>query len=92
MTPRDIGLRARELLEDQVLNRCLNDIREKLVSQLEATAMGDVETHHEVAISLQLLKRVRAQLKQYADSLTISEHNAREENFMQKMRKSLKMP
>ena len=92
MTPRERGDRALQLLDDPVLTAALADIRDGLVKSIESSAMSDAEAHHELAISLQLLKQVRVQLRKYADETTVENARERERTFIAKMRQSIKFP
>ena len=89
MTPRERGERAKSLLEDPVLNDVLSDIREGIVSRVEASPLGDRDTHHEAAISLQLLKRIKSQLKHYVDDMAMESHKAKEAEFLRTMKESI---
>lgn len=89
MTPRERGERAKDLLEDPVLNQVLSDIREGIVTQVEASAFGDRDTHHEAAISLQLLKRIKTRLKHYVDNMAMEAHKAKEAEFLRTMKESI---
>ena len=89
MTPRERCERAKVLLDDPVLTAVLADIREGIVSKLEASAFGDRDTHHEAAISLQLLKQVKSQLRQYVDTVAMETHKAKNEEFMRTMKESI---
>ena len=85
MTPRDIADRAKQLLEDEVLQKALVDIRERIVRGIEGTAMEDVTAHHEAAISLQLLGSVNSQLRAYLEEQLIHDKQQEEANWIRKM-------
>jgi hypothetical protein len=86
MTPRERAERSEQLLADEVLKGAFDDIRANLVSKLETLPIGDVDTQHEIALMLQLLKQIRAQLAQYVQGQKLDEHKAKEEKFLAKMR------
>ena len=86
MTPIDRAERAKSLLEDEVLKGAFRDIRMRYVEQLESVPMSDVETQHEVALCLQLLKRVQSQLQKYISDSAIDKAKAKQDSFIEKMR------
>jgi hypothetical protein len=89
MTPREKAERAKQLLEDPVFRHVLEDIRMGLVGQLEASPIGDVDTHHEVALTLQLLARIKPTLQKYANEIEMDKHKRRQESFIEKTRQRL---
>lgn len=86
MTPLDKAERAKQLLEDPVVSAVFSDIRMGLVEQLEVVPMGDVETQHEVALSLQVLKQMRQRLARYASEIEVDKHRQRQDDFMARIR------
>ena len=89
MTPIDRAERAKALLQDELLKQAFADIKKRLVDQLEATAIHDIDTQHEIALMLQLLKRVRTQLETYVGEGVVETHKTRQENFLERMRQKL---
>lgn len=89
MTPVERGDRARHLLADPVLQQAFTDTREGLVEKLEQAGIDDVTTHHEVAITLQLLKRLKTQLEKYGEAVTVHQAKRRNEAWISKMRESV---
>lgn len=85
MTPREKAFRAKELLADPLFLAVMQDLRENIVVQLESTAMDDVTTHHEAALTLQLLQRIPAQLTRYIDEHTLIEKRAEDDSFVKRM-------
>ena len=86
MTPIERADRAQQLLNDPVVKGALEDIRMTLVRQLEAAGMDDVDTHHTVALSLQLLKQLRTKLERYTDEIAVDSHKKAQDSFIEKMR------
>lgn len=86
MTPYEKAEEAKRLLSNPVLNEALQNIREGLVSSLEMSPMDDAETHHNVALSLQVLKRIRTQLHRFVSDQTVIEAKNKHESFIEKMR------
>lgn len=88
MTNLDTALRVKELMADPVMVAAFAGVRAGMVSQLEDTAFGDAQTHHEVALMLQLLKRVREQLNMYSSELEIEQKRRRDEAFVSRTRET----
>ncbi len=91
MTPAERAERAQKILSDEVFEDVMADIRLGLVARLEASAMGDVETHHEVALSLQVLKSIREQLARYTHENAVIAAKLRDEQFRAAQRKTLRV-
>jgi hypothetical protein len=89
MTPRERSDRAKQLLADPTFRVVMKDIREGLVRQLESTAIDDATTHHEIALTLQLLARIPVNLQKYATDLEVDEHRQRQDSWMKRMRQQL---
>ena len=89
MTPRERADRAAKLLEDELLTQAFADIRMGLVDRLEHTPFGDVETQHEVALMLQLLRQVRTKLEQYCNDAKMIEAQVKQDRFIEKMRQKV---
>lgn len=89
MTPREKAERAKQLNDDPVVRHVFEDIRMGLVGQLEASPISDHETHHEVALMLQLLAQVRTRLQKYAQEIEIDKHKHKHEDFISKARQRL---
>ena len=81
--------RARELLEEQTMRAAFNGVREALVLRLEQCAIGDVATQHEIALTLQLLKQLRAHLQSFVDDGTLAEREQQQERWIERMRKRI---
>jgi len=56
---------AQRVLQDPTLQKAFEGVRMGLLQSIEATAIGDRDAQHELAISLQLLKSVRRQLERW---------------------------
>ena len=89
MTPIERAEQAKQALENPALKAAFSDIRDKLVIQLEGIAISDHETQHEIALMLQLLKRLQAQLQLYAQEIAVDKHRKKQDSFIAKMRQSL---
>lgn len=86
MTPFEKADRAKHLLEDPVLRAAFEDIRMGLVGQLERAAMDDVDTHHQAALSLQLLARVKTTLQRYLEAIAVDKAKEKQDSFLRKMK------
>ena len=65
MTPIERGYEAKRLLENSVLKEALDGVRDGLIASMEASAIGDRDLHHEVALSLQILVNIRRKLAKF---------------------------
>lgn len=68
MTPQQILDRAQEaqrLLGDPTLQKAFAGVREALVQRIEASAIGDAESHHSFAQQLQALREIQRQLSKW---------------------------
>ena len=81
--------RAAEILGEDLLGGVFRDVREALVERLEATAIGDTSTQHEIALTLQCLKQLRQHLETYVTDGKLALREQDEETFMARMRKRI---
>ena len=58
---------ARRVLDDPTLQKAFEGVRQQLLATLEVTQIGDRDTHHEIALSLQALRSVRRILQKWVD-------------------------
>lgn len=77
------------MLADPVFAEVFGDIRMRLVNQLEHASIGDVETQHEIALMLQLLKRLREQLDRYVQDQAVELHKDKQQTFMRRLKQKL---
>ena len=89
MTPREKADRAKQLLEDELLKEAFSAVRAGLIDRLESAAVGDVEFQHEIALMLQLLKRIRTQLEQYLQDRRVIEAEQRQQDWMTRARQKV---
>ena len=67
----DRAHQARRLLDDPTLQKAVQGVRFAILDKLEATAVTDIDLHHELALSLQSLRAVMRQLQNWVDSGTL---------------------
>lgn len=90
MTPREKIDRAKQMLDDPLVRHVFDDIRQELVTKLEtAPLVDDTGIAHETALSLQLLKRFREKLVQYAQQDEIDKHRAKQDSFIARARQKI---
>ena len=89
MTPNEKAERSRQILADPVIESAFADIRLGLVSKLEMAPLDDVDMQHEIALMLQLLKRLKTQLQNYVQDDAIDKHKAKQDSFIRKMTQKL---
>lgn len=88
MTPFEKAERAKQLLADPVLRGAFESIKAGLVERLETVPMGDRDTQHEIALSLQLLKRLDEQLKRHLNEQAMLEAQKKHTSFIERMKES----
>lgn len=89
MTPGERADRANQLLNDPVFIGVFDDIRLQLVARLEDTAIGDIDMQHEIALTLQLLKKLREQLQNYGNDLRVEQYKRKQDSFIERMRQRI---
>lgn len=90
MTPGERVARAnkaRELLEDDLMKSVFSGVRNALIERLEACPMGDMDTQHEIALTLQLLKQLQSQLRQFIQDGTLATKEIEQETWLARARK-----
>jgi hypothetical protein len=89
MTPIERADEAKRVLDNPVMAQVFNDIRMGLVNRLESVPIGDIDTQHEIALTLQLLKKLKDQLQTYVNDVKVDQHREKQENFIQRMRQRI---
>lgn len=93
MTPGDRiarANRANELLNSGTMKEAFNGVREALVVSLESCAVGDTSTQHEIALMLQLLKRVQAHLQSWVSDGTLAKKEVEQQTWLDRVRSGRK--
>ena len=91
MTPIERAERSKQLLGDSVFLSAFEDIRNGLVKRLESSPIGDIETHHEIALTLQLLQQLKAQLVRYGEEIAVDKQKKRHEEWIEKARQRIRL-
>lgn len=65
MTPSERALQAERLLADPLFKGAVAAVEQKLVDAIKQSPVGDVDTHHNLALSLQLLGQIDRQLRNW---------------------------
>lgn len=89
MTPLERADRAKQLRADPVLRAAFAETRDGLVAKLEQSAMADKKTHHEIALSLQLLQRIQNLLLRYEEDGKVSEVKRKQDSYIDRLRQSV---
>ena len=89
MTPRERGDRAKEMIDSEIFKLAFSTIRESLVSKIESSAIGDVDTQHSLSLTLQLLRQLRSEFARFADEIAIDNAIEKHESWLRKARQSL---
>lgn len=82
------GAQAAQLLNSPLYVEAVEKVRMGLVQRLEMSAIGDKDTHHEIALSLQLLKQVHQHIKTVAETGKMAE--IERQNWLQSMKNRIK--
>ncbi len=56
---------AARVLGDSTMQKAFEGVRQSLLAALEGSQMGDRDTHHEIALSLQALRSIRRLLERW---------------------------
>lgn len=78
MDPAQRGQEAAQLLENSMLKQAFEGVRQKLLEKLEETAIGDVDTQHQLTLCLQTVKQVRRYLENMVRDGELEAHRAAE--------------
>ena len=89
MTPFERADEAGRLLKNEVLRDAFAAIREGLIHQIEHAPLSDVELQQEIALMLQLLKRVQSQLSRYVEDGKLEQYRQKQQSFMDRIRERL---
>ncbi len=76
MTPQDEIKNARDaqrLLDDPVFQKAFHQIESTLIERMKTVEIANVETQHELILSLQLLGSLKSQFKTAIDSGKLAE-------------------
>jgi hypothetical protein len=65
MNDEQRGAEAAQLLNNPLFKQSFEGVRQKLLERLEETAIGDVDTQHQLTLCLQTVKQVRRYLENY---------------------------
>lgn len=60
-----LGQEAHRVLNEPVLKQAFEGVRLKILERIEETAIGDVDTQHELALCLQSLKSIKRYLENF---------------------------
>jgi hypothetical protein len=65
MTPSERALSAERLLSEPLIKEAFRAVEQRLVDVLKGSPIGDVDTHHNIALSLQLLGQIERQFRNW---------------------------
>jgi len=65
MNEEQRGIEAKQLLDNPLFRQAFEGVRQKLLERLEETAIGDVDTQHQLTLCLQTVKQVRKYLENW---------------------------
>ena len=83
------GAEVEQLLNNPLLKSAFEGVRQKLIEKLEETAIGDIETQHEIALCLQTIKNVRRYMENWVrDGQLEAERATSQSNWQKFMKRS----
>lgn len=77
---------ARQLLESPVFKAAFADVRDDLIRSIETCGFMDVDTQHELTISLQLLNRLKKKLERWVDDGKMEQKRLDQQNWIERAR------
>jgi hypothetical protein len=77
--------RASEVLKE--LDWVFKEVRDDITKALESSALGDVDTHHNLTISLQILKQIQAKLQATVNDGKMAQAEQEQDNWIRRMRR-----
>lgn len=75
---------AKQLLNNPILKDAFKVVRDKLITAGENAGMNDIETQHNIILSLQLLKQLQSQIQSYINDGTIAEFKLKQKESLAK--------
>lgn len=73
---------AKELLQSRMFKECMAAVKADLVVGLETVAFDDVEKQHDLALSLQILKRLHTKLERWVDDGKMEQKKLDQQNWI----------
>ena len=90
MTPLEKADHAKRLLADPLLKEAFGSIKDSFIARAEASGMDDIDTHHHIALSLQLLRQLRIRLEQYLSDQALLEHAAKQQTWIDRAKQRIR--
>ena len=89
MTPLERAEGAKQLLENPVFRDVIGELEKRLIARAVDSAIGDTQTHHEVVLSLQLLRQIPRNIEAFAQELVIDKHRIKHQKFIKTMKETV---
>jgi hypothetical protein len=83
------GHDAKQLLENPVFAKAMNEVQTGLMTAMKQSALGDESTHHRLVIALQLLDQIKSKITEYIETGRMSEMQL-DESRLSKLKKAFK--
>lgn len=80
------GARAKSLLEDVIFKEVQSEIKADIVKKLEEVPVGDIDSQHELVLSLQMLKAHRTRLERWIDDAKIEQKSQEQKSWIEKQK------
>lgn len=81
---------AKACLENPAYREATSALKDEIVRALEAAQLGDVDAHHQAAVSLALLAKVKARLERFVQDGHVEAKRLEQQNWIDRARQRLK--
>ena len=83
------GLEVEQLLANPLLKQAFEGVRQKILDKIEETAIGDIDTQHELVLCLQTIKNVKRYMENWIrDGQLEAERTTSQSNWQKFMKRS----
>ena len=83
------GAEAEQLLANPLLKAAFEGVRQKLLDRIEETAIGDIDTQHELVLCLQTIKNIRRYMENWIRDGQLEAERASSNSAWQKLQKRI---
>jgi hypothetical protein len=83
------GAEVEQLLANPLLREAFEGVRQKILERIEETAIGDIDTQHELVLCLQTIKNVRRYLENWIRDGQLESERATSNSAWQKLQKRI---
>lgn len=80
---------SEQLLQNPVFRAAYKEVHAELVRGLEMCGFMDIETQHELTVSLQLLNRLKKRLERWVEDGKVEKKTIEQQNWLERARQRL---